>query len=252
LKNTLLICIPIPQLFKTSVKFSPNLPACSIVQNDLILNLDTSYRASYPGTGVVWKDLSSRGIVAYLTPPNELVYSGDNGGFLVFNCINAYVSHSPSLQSGQKQYTICGWWKTTVDDRVQVVWEQNSATVQSHKRAALLIFFGRWGFNGQNNDAHYIVPVRVNQWTYGVITVDTTLSTDPIKIYENGKLYWQGNTLNATKLDVGIAAAGLGRKIPSNNEYFVGNIAQVSVYNRVLTSLEIEQNYNLTRAKFYV
>jgi hypothetical protein len=63
----------------------------------------------------------------------------------------------------------------------------------------LLIYNERWGFNGQNNDAHHVVPVRINQWTYGVITVDITLESNPIKIYENGKLFWQGNTVDVTK-----------------------------------------------------
>jgi hypothetical protein len=182
---------------------------------------------------------------------NGVGYNSDNGGSLVFDGVDDYTNHSPILSSGQQRYTISAWWKTSVNNRIQVVWEQNSSAVTTNTRAALIFINANWGFNGQSNDAHDKVPVRVNQWTNGTITIDTTLGTNPVKIYENGSLYWEGNTTgSASNLNVGNFASGLGRKISSNNEYFIGNIAQVSIYNRALTASEIQQNFIATRSRF--
>ena len=221
----------------------------NIVTDGLVLDLDASSSRSYNGSGTTWTDLSSSGNNGTLI--NGPTYSTSNGGTLVFDGVDDYTNHSPILSSGQQKYTISAWWKTSVNDRIQVVWEQNSSTVTTNTRAALIFINTNWGFNGQNNDAHDKVPVRVNQWTNGVITIDTTLGTNPVKIYENGSLYWEGNTSGgASNLNVGNFASGLGRKISSNTEYFIGNIAQVSIYNRALTASEVLQNYNALKS-FY-
>ena len=48
----------------------------------------------------------------------------------------------------------------------------------------------------------------------------------------------------------GSSAANMGRKIRSASEYFPGNIAEVRVYQRALTSAEIHQNYNSKKSKY--
>jgi hypothetical protein len=206
-------------------------------------------RGTTVAAGGGWADLTGNGNHGELV--NGVRENSANGGSLLFDGVNDYTNHSSVLSSGQQKYTISAWWKTSVNNRIQVVWEQNTSTVQSNTRAALLFLNANWGFNGENNDAHDKVPVRINQWTNGVITIDTTLGTNPIKIYENGFLYWQGNTgAGASNLNVGNFASGLGRKISSNSEYFIGNISQVSIYNRALTPSEIQQNFNATRSRF--
>jgi hypothetical protein len=221
----------------------------SLVLPGLSLCLDAANSKSYPGSGTTWTDLSGNGNNGTLV--NGVGYSGSNLGSLSFDGVDDYTNHSPILSSGQQKYTISAWWKTSVNNRIQVVWEQNSSTSTTNTRAALIFINANWGFNGQSNDAHDKVPVRVNQWTNGVITIDTTLGTNPVKIYENGSLYWEGNTSgSASNLNVGNFASGLGRKISSNSEYFIGNIAQVSIYNRALTASEIQQNYNALKSRY--
>jgi hypothetical protein len=219
------------------------------IESGLVLSLDAGNIKSYPGSGTTWTDLSSRSNNGTLV--NGVGYNNSNSGTMVFDGTDDYVSNSAALTSGQQKYTISAWWRTTANNRIQVVWEQNNSSATTNNRAALLFLNSNWGFNGQNNDAHDKVPVRINQWTNGVITVDTTLGSNPIKIYENGSLYWQGNTDgNASNLNVGTSVAGIGRKIPSNNEFFVGNIAQVAIYNIVLTAAEVQQNFAAIRGRF--
>ena len=221
----------------------------SIITQNLVLCLDAANSKSYPGSGTTWTDLSGRGNTGTLV--NGVGYNSGNLGSLVFDGVDDYTNHSSILSSGQQRYTISAWWKTSANNRIQVVWEQNSSAAASNTRAALIFVNANWGFNGQNNDAHDKVPVRINQWTNGTITIDTTLGTNPVKIYENGSLYWEGNTDgSASNLNVGNFASGLGRKISSNSEYFIGNIAITQIYNRALTAAEVSQNFNALRGRF--
>jgi len=222
----------------------------SIVRNGLVLHLDAANVKSYLGSGTTWTDLSGNGNDGTIV--NGVGYNSSNGGSLSFDGVNDYTNHSPPLPSGQQKYTISAWWKTSANNIFQVVWEQNSSSVVPNQRSALLFLNATWGFNGEMNDAHYQVPIRVNQWTYGVITIDTTLGTNPIKIYENGGLYWQGNSSGgASNLNMGNFYCAIGKKV-NNSEYFIGNISQVSIYNRALTPQEIQQNFEATRSRYLI
>jgi len=218
-------------------------------------HLRTSSNVTQSFVNLIDKDDRSRMKIYGKDLTTTVEYAGAKlsaADYIEFDGSNDYTIGSAVLPSGQQKYTISAWWKTPVNNRTQSVWEQNTSTQQANTRAALLLIGAYWGLNGQSNDAHDKVPVRINQWTNGVITVDTTLGTNPIKIYENGFLYWQGDTSGgASNLNVGTSGgAGLGRKISTNSEYFIGTIAQTQIYDRVLTAQEIQQNFNATRSRF--
>lgn len=182
---------------------------------------------------------------------NGPTFNSSNNGNIVFDGSNDYGSIRPPLPEGQDKYTLSAWWRTSVNNRTQVIYEQNTSTLVNSRRGAILQLNANWGFNGESNDAHDKVPVRLNQWTNGTIVIEENAATNKVKIYENGVLYWQGNsTNNASNLNLGADVAGFGRKLSANSEYFVGNIAQINVYNRVLSDAEILQNYNATKGRF--
>ncbi len=220
-----------------------------VIDNGLVLYLDASNNKSFVSGNTTWFDVSRNNNSGSLI--NGPTYSSANGGSISFDGSNDYVSTTPPLNAGQQKYTLSAWWITSVTNRIQVIFEQNSPTLIQHRRSALLILNNAWGFNGESNDAHDKVPVRVNQWTNGVVTVDTTAGSNPIKIYENGFLYWQGNTSNnASNLNVSNSLAGLGWKTINNTEFFIGSIGQTSIYNRLLSADEILSNYNLEKKRF--
>lgn len=179
---------------------------------------------------------------------NSLTYASNNT--FSFNGASDFITVStPPLASGQAAYTISAWFRANSNNTVQTIYEQNAAS-GNNLRSAMLIIGASWGFNGQGNDAHDKVPVRVGQWVYGVITVDKTLGTNPIKIYENGVLYWQGDSSGgAANLSVGTAFTAIGKKV-SNSEYFNGTVSAVKIYNRVLTASEVAQNFTALRNRF--
>ena len=216
----------------------------SIVTSGLVLDLDAVNSKSYSGSGTTWNDLSGNSKTGTLV--SSPTYNA-NGVFSFSGSNN--ITIPAVLPAGTSKYTMGAWWYPTTSG-YQVVYEQNSASVINNKRSAILILSTVWGFNGENNDAHDKVPVVLNRWVNGVITVDTTDGVNPVKIYENGQLYWQGNTGGgAVNLNMGDGASSVAKKI-TGSEYFTGTISTVNVYNRVLTDNEILQNFNALRGRY--
>ena len=57
-----------------------------IVTNGLVLALDAADKNSYPGTGTIWKDLTTNANNGTLV--NTPTFSNSNGGTLLFNGTN--------------------------------------------------------------------------------------------------------------------------------------------------------------------
>ena len=218
----------------------------NIVRDGLVLALDAGAVRSYPGSGTAWYDLSSNKNTYTLN--NGPTFDSNNGGSIVFDGADDYATSSAPLSAGASNYSIEAYWKAH-SLKTQVIWEQNSSTLIIGKRVCMiLISTGIGGFNGQNADFHSSVPYSINTWYHWIITVDTNLGSNQIKIYVDGNLYAQGNP--SSTLNAGADEAAVGHKVTTDSEEFDGNIALVRVYNKVLSSTEILQNYNAQKSRF--
>ena len=223
-----------------------NNPLDNIVTDGLVLCLDANFTCSYPKASTTWYDLSGNGNDGSLV--NGPTFDSGNGGSIVFDGTNDSITSTAPLSSGEDTYTIESFWKTD-ELKTQVIWEQNTSTLQIGTRVCMILLNrGVGGFNGQNADFHSSVPYSINTWYHWVITVDNTLSTNKVKVYVNGNLYAQGNPSNT--LNTGADSAAIGHKIPSSSEEFNGDISIVRVYNKTLSSDEVLQNFNAQKARF--
>jgi hypothetical protein len=77
----------------------------SIITQNLVLCLDAANSKSYPGSGTTWTDLSGNGNNGTLA--NGVGYNSGNGGALVFDGVDDYVSlTSADLRfGGSNSYT---------------------------------------------------------------------------------------------------------------------------------------------------
>jgi hypothetical protein len=95
---------------------------------------------------------------------------------------------------------------------------------------------GTWIWESNSN------VVQTNTW-YNICYISSSNT-----LYLNGVLLTPLVTnaytiLNNTSIKV--IASGT-----SNSQFFPGNIAQVSIYNRALTATEVQQNFNALRGRF--
>lgn len=232
-----------------------------IEQNGLILNLDAGVTASYPGSGNTWTDLKS-GIV------NPILYNGtaynfSNGGSLVFDGTNDYLEtnfteilndcsieilfRSTSTKIYQYLLSISNLSNTSYSlqfdmndsdsNFAQTMWVFWNSGGTPNSVIPKTGTFGDWN---DSNWRHYTFTrsVTVSPYTKhymnGVEVANVTRNGDQTTQFGNGAGY---------KLRIGNYWSG-------SFGYYVGNIASIRIYNRVLTSAEIRKNFNAIRGRF--
>jgi hypothetical protein len=213
-----------------STSYSPK-----IVTDGLVLALDAANRKSYPGSGTSWIDLSGNNNSGSLT--NGPTFNSEAGGNIVFDGTNDFVTGS---FNGSVQLTVAAWIKP-------VSYHASPQTIASGvTRAGELgpVTFWELNFLDISGDIHFrgagsgVTPVPLNIWTFAVGT--TTGSAD--QVFING--VYAGAGTSSTLL--------VGRSTLRIGDLFSGSIANVQVYNRVLSANEVLQNFNATRGRFGV
>lgn len=211
--------------------------------NGLVLSLDAADRNSYPGSGTTWRDLS--GNVNNGTLTNGPTFNSANGGSIVFDGVDDKVQTSYGPQLGD--FTVIAWFKSTggtldynrvVDtDYINGLWiGRNSTNANS------------WGGGVLESSSPYgrYITLTDNQWHMITSRRQGTTHT----IYGDGTTNSTSGTVSATLLSTTAFAFGAWSSAASTTQRLTGNIASVSIYNRALTTSEIQQNYNAQKARF--
>ncbi len=221
--------------------------------NGLVLCLDAGNAKSYPGSGTTWTDLSGNGRNGTLA--NGPTYSSANGGSIVFDGTDDYVSKSSWINPPTNNFSIGCWvrFSDNINDRYVLSFGRDIGG--STGGLALIAY----GFNAVSDFLFFecgssvgrvssgIVP-SLNIWYYITVTADGTST----KFYLNGELRntsSQGSGAIAPTPTLSVGSYVNGSGTPSTF-FHSGNIAQVSIYNRALSASEIQQNFNALRGRF--
>jgi hypothetical protein len=241
----------------------------TVVTSGLVLNLDASNPASYPGSGTLWTDLSGRGNNGTLT--NGVGYSSDNGGTLVFDGVNDYIVIpngiiSPSLLASNTSFTI--------DMLVRKIPKSPDATfLFAHRNASNTsneIAFIIYGDTNTTTDYGAVVGATglsisnrgeaVSTLGYNLFTMVYTYNSNAsqsVSKYRNAALVrtlagsgtsgWQMHTNGQG----GGILLGAAPNAPEGSLHSLqGNLAFLRVYNRALTNDEIAQNFSAVRGRY--
>jgi hypothetical protein len=223
-----------------------------IVTSGLVLNLDAANPQSYAGTGTTWTDLSGNSNNGTLT--NGPTFNSANGGSIVVDGIDDYiaVNNSASLDVGGagNSLTVCYWIYSLVasgyDAHVGKSPGSNTGWI-----ANLNWSLGvgglpqlRWWLNGTVTVTYNTIKPYLNTWRF--IAMSVNKSNNFGYIYEDGVLVASGgvgvvNLSNSAALWIGNDAFG-----STANARF----ANVTFYNRALTSDEVLLNYNALRDRY--
>jgi hypothetical protein len=221
-----------------------------IVQSGLVLNLDAGVSSSYSGSGTTWTDISGSGNNGTLT--NGPTYSSANGGSLVFDGSNDYITvpDNSSLDLSGDKALSC-WVYMGADSSGCGIAGKMSSSVYG-----MALAYG-WSGNGfqaiawnsvNSPNISKDISRDIGKWVY--ITAVQNGSTRWIyawdgmgvrsSSYSGGTHSWNNNV----GFYVGCQSF-LSSFVPSNTR-----ISQVSIYNRALTAAEISQNFNATRGRY--
>ena len=210
------------------------LPEENIVRDGLVFHVDASKSNSYAGVGNTIYDISGSGKIGTLT--NGPTFSGLNGGSIAFDGSNDYILFPNSDVMGSV-YTQNIWFK------------KNSSSVSDLADAqysGALVYSGSIVFYYTN-----VPPVTLTAYYSFAIGVWYCLSL--VRGSSVKQIYLNGNILASTGSTDMYDAPGTNFVIGSNggnSEFLNGNIAQVQIYNRALSSTEILQNYNALKTRY--
>jgi len=228
-----------------------------IVTSGLVLALDAADRNSYPRTGTTWKDLSGNNYNGTLT--NGPTFSAANLGSIVFNGTTQYVdvANTSALNFTNASATVSMWFKT-------------SSAIVSFLMSKQMDATGGWGIlinasgipylETKNNASGASAAIRFSNtvcndgvW-HNVVSVFTTSTTvvanNTINMYVDGLL--SNGALTQSLVYGGNTAETIQLSRRTSGNYYTGNTANVQIYNRVLTAVEVLQNYNATKSRFGV
>ena len=207
-----------------------------LVTDGLVLNLDAGDPRSYPGSGSTWTDLSGNGNSGTFGASTAApTYNNANGGSLVFDGTNDYVSlGTPSIGTGK--ITVSAWIKITTGGIYQHIVDNQS----SEWHLAILNDNRPYFFNGVVN--HNSTP-QLSTGVWYMITGVQGITND---LYVNGVL---AQSIESN-VNITTNTPHIGRWYNGPSRYFNGNISNVSIYNRALSAAEIAQNYDALKVRY--
>ena len=217
----------------------------SITTNGLVLYLDAANRQSYTSGSTTWTDVSNNANNGTLT--NGPTFSSANGGSIVFDGTNDYVSCSNNESlSFTNKLTLQIWCSLNING------QYDSPLMKTTSDA----WNDGYGFYMENNRFYFFINswdgahrVSVSKTTFPMTNFVGTYDGTCLKLYENGILMQTGSFFNS---NVSNSSANLLIGMGGGNNIYAwnGNISQVSIYNISLTASEVLQNYNTTKTRF--
>jgi hypothetical protein len=218
----------------------------TVPQSGLILHLDAGVSSSYSGSGTAWNDLSGNANNGALSSTSGITYGSGNGGYLSFSG-SSYVTcgNSASLRSPSTGFTAVtivyptdwstGVWQTVLSKG------DNSYRIQN-KNNNYSYNFGTSGLSEIDTGSNTFI--QPNNWYINACTFDGSTK----KIYIN-------NVLDLNKSVTGtISESNFALYIGSNEQtgsrFYTGRISVVLLYNRALSSRELDGIYNFYRGRY--
>ena len=220
----------------------------SVVTDGLQLYLNAADSSSYPGTGTSWFDLSDNAYTTTLVGAPAF-----NSTYFTFDGTTEYVDTNQSLASNT--FSVGAWFRTSAAGIKMILSKESLA----------------------GNPWNYRIWLNGGQITGDISQVTTQASiTSPLTSYNNGSWYlvmftrddsnwylyingtqvatradpYTGSITNAQEMWVGRSAFTQGGSSPTGSYQYTGDIGQIFIYNTVLSSADILQNYNATRSTY--
>jgi hypothetical protein len=221
------------------------------LMNGLIFYVDAANKKSYPGTGTTWFDLTKNGNNGTLI--NGATFSSSNGGCIVLDGVNDYVSFG-TTGIAPSSATIEVWFSTPTNYSSQSGYIIAIDNLDNPElRFAINAMKCRFDLF---DDGAYIVTgsgtapsFSTNVWTHMVATLTNGSQVG----YQNGQqiVTGTGSYTGSSNTNVGEFSVGTyNRPSTGYGGYFNGNISLIRIYNRVLSASEILQNFNATRGRY--
>jgi hypothetical protein len=237
--------------YETANKWKIAPTGTNIVTQGLTCHLD----AARYGSSTTWSDISGFGNNGTLV--GSPAYSSSNGGYFSFNGSSQYVTIGTSVGvSGNVEVSMSAWFYYTGGSTT-------GSTVMGFGGAGsagdtFSIFLNNSGaynigvaYNGGQNVTSNNNVYQPNVWNHVTVTKVIGNINATTTIYLNGSVLLQAVVPSLTPSFVfSNGVIGTWVQSPGTQNFFTGNISNVSVYSRALTQAEVRQNYLAHASRF--
>ena len=238
----------------------PVVSGVNTITDGLIFYVDPTNTNTYSGVGTTAYNLIPGGINNF-SLVNGLSYDLDRSGSFYFDGSNDYVGLGSTTIFNSTAFTVSFWIKPTTFSGTycsgavsngQYTIFGTSSSYQGYSST----FSGAIQFGGSNNAIATVNQSNfsINKWYHYVAVYDSAGigNSNKFKIYIDGAI--KSLTFDAT-MPSAPYAAGQEARIgwgPGGGAYpyYNGNIGLVQIHSKALSSTEILQNYNATKARF--
>lgn len=203
-------------------------------QNGLVINNDAAVATSYSGTGNTW--YSGVGVTNSSALTN-VVY--DSSGYMSYNGTAysiASIGHLGVYLQGPYSVNVWAYWNGAGTDIIDI---GSSNNLHQLGISSGVLKLWKWGGTTLGSTTY-----ETNKWFNASYTIDNSI----LKLYYNGELRFSGTIAGLSGLCdtllTGTFAIGYGDK-------WQGRISNFQVYNRVLSSSEIQQSYQEIRGRYF-
>jgi len=208
--------------------------------SSLVLELDAADRSSYVSGSSTWRDLTDNNNGTLTNGPT---FNSSSLGSIVFTGVNEYINCGNNSSIQITSGSISAWVKTTNAGsgfRGIIVKQTNYGLFLLDNVLAMY----DWGSSQERSTG---INIADGIWKNTVLTFTENTGTPS----NNAIVYLNGNPVLTTTIKlnnngVPLTLASGGTSL----QFLSGSIALAQVYNRVLTPVEVLQNYNAQKSRF--
>jgi len=226
-----------------------------IVTDGLVLCLDANSKKSYPSSGSTWYDLTPNQKNGSLNSPT-------------FNPVGCFLLDGTDdyIQIPQFDFTSTHsleWWFNTDNLTEKNVWgggyaghmlcwgHTPSERVYLKTDGSIAVYINDSSSGAIFTTSNFSVTAEV--WINIAVTFDW-LSKN-VKFYQNGVLkdtisFSSLGSWNYTGASNSYDYIDFGRNVNNNNLFFDGQLANIKIYNKILSSIEVLSNYSSMKSRF--
>jgi len=214
-----------------------------IVTNGLVFYLDAANNKSYVSGNTTCKDLSKTGANGTLI--NSPTYSSSNGGQFILDGVDDFITFGNiAALNFTTPFSLGCWFKAAATQPAP-----DSALMGNISTPGVYSGYILW-YNGSTIDFYFNSGVRANSPT--VLTADTWYNVMAVWTGTQAILYLNGilNISSAYSTPPGNGSPSINIGSYQPDRCFKGSIASAVIYNRALSDLEVQQNFNATKTRF--
>jgi hypothetical protein len=212
-----------------------------IVSDGLVLYLDAANRKSFVSGSTVWRDLSGNNYSGSLF--NGPIFNSDNGGSIVFDGSNDYVSINYSANPSDITFELIVKPLNISTGSIKAFLAKYDGStffyIGLQSSDSSIYREGNGGFIDSN-----VIPPNTSSF-YSITVINSSASR---AIYINGDLK-NGSGVTASPANVG-GGLYIGTLFPGSTIRAAFALYSLKVYERMLSASEILNNYNVTKKRF--